>query len=556
MRALRGEQTPELGCPRPQEPRNLALLSNFRGWLTLPTRLFWSLLLVALLLPFPATAHVGSPDVFYDGMVGPYPARITIGMPGVVPGRAEISVRVRTDEPVKVSFLPLYTWTAVTNAPPPDPGLPVAGEKNLFSGELWLMEFGAYSIDVRIRGESGEGAVQLPVNAVATRQLPLPSFLGKLLLALGAILFLGGIAIVAAAARDSVLATGVSPGQVERRKGWIAAAITTLILVGALVGGKKWWSFEETDFRRHLREGAWPDLAAEARFEGSQRILRLTLGQKAYSQTYRLQLMPDHGKLLHVFLVREPGRDAFAHVHPVRKGGKTFELALPPLPEGDYKIFCDLTFEESGMSSTATNSLHIPPMPANASGGVSLSPDPDDSWATNAIAIAAAQTSSNVVFRLPGGQQVIWNSAQPIRVKQDAALQFELRDAAGQPLPLEPYMGMLSHVAVLRSDGAIFAHLHPSGNFSMAAQQMFQEKLQRETGGAGDPNGSMPAGMDHSRMSHAMHHGHGDGAPSRVSLPYEFPAPGEYRLWVQFKSQGEVFTGVFDASVLARARGS
>ena len=308
----------------------------------------WLLPALSLLNPFCATAHVGRPDVFYDGMVGPYPARITIRVPGVVPGRAEISVRVRTDEPVKVSFLPLYTWTAVSNAPPPDPGLPVPGEKNLFSGELWLMAFGAYSIDVRISGESGEGVVQLPVNSVATRQLPLPSFLGKLLLGLGAMLFLGGIAIVAAAARDSVLATGLSPGRPERRKGRLAAGVTALILVCALVGGKKWWSFEETDFRRHLREGAWPDLAAETRVEGSQRILRLTLGQKAYAANYRLQLMPDHGKLLHVFLVREPGRDAFAHAHPVRKGGKSFELALPPLPEGDYKIFCDLTFENPG----------------------------------------------------------------------------------------------------------------------------------------------------------------------------------------------------------------
>src|SRR5437762_1202687 len=130
-------------------------------WLRLPCvaekarpRLYLSsLVFCTVFFASAAAAHVGSPDVFYDGMVGPYPARITVRAPTVVPGRAEISVRVRTDEPVKVSFLPLYTWTPVTNAPPPDPGLPVAGEKNLFSGELWLMAFGAYSIDVRIGGE-------------------------------------------------------------------------------------------------------------------------------------------------------------------------------------------------------------------------------------------------------------------------------------------------------------------------------------------------------------------------------------------------------------------
>src|SRR5205807_9464662 len=81
-------------------------------------------LMAAVMLcgPSLAMAHVGSPDVFYDGLVGPYPARVTVRMPGVVPGRAEISVRVQTTEPVQVSFLPLYSRTVVTNAPAADIG--------------------------------------------------------------------------------------------------------------------------------------------------------------------------------------------------------------------------------------------------------------------------------------------------------------------------------------------------------------------------------------------------------------------------------------------------
>ena len=43
-------------------------------------------------------------------------------------------------------------------------------------------------------------------------------------------------------------------------------------------------------------------------------------------------------------------------------------------------------------------------------------------------------------------------------------------------------MGMTSHAAVLRSDGRVFAHLHPAGNFSMAAQMIFNAKLAKETG--------------------------------------------------------------------------
>jgi hypothetical protein len=91
----------------------------------------------------------------------------------------------------------------------------------------------------------------------------------------------------------------------------------------------------------------------------------LVLGQKtfaSYGPNSTLQLAPDHGKLLHLFLVGQPNHQAFAHIHPVRQTGTTFEVALPPLPEGDYEMFCDLTLA-SGLSSTATNSVHLPPIP-------------------------------------------------------------------------------------------------------------------------------------------------------------------------------------------------
>ena len=519
----------------------------------LPSRGRLLQVLLALVLTLAsAQAHLGSPDIFYDGLVGPYPARITIRLPGVVPGRAQITIRVQTPEPVSVSFLPLYAGTAVSNAPPADPAQLVPGETNLYSGELWLMSFGAYSIDVRIRGTAGEGAVQLPVNSVATRQLPLPSFLGKLLLLLGVILFLGGIGIIAGAARQSGLAPGIAAGSAERRRGLVAAAVTCVIFVAALAGGKKWWSFEETDFRRHLREGAWPDLSAEVLQEGPQNILRLTLGKKAFPPSYSIPLVPDHGKLLHLFVVREPRLDGFAHLHPMRKGGKTFEAVLPPLAPGTYKLFCDLTFEESGLSSTATNTINLrTALAENGREAASIAPDPDDSWAIYPAAAVPLTTNTDPVCRLADGLQVLWHSAGALRANQDAGLNFELRNADGKPVPLEPYMGMLCHAAVLRSDVAVFAHLHPSGNYSMAAQMMFTEKIQREASGgletpgppSVEPEGPSMAGhMDHNRPP--------ESGVSSVSLPYQFPAPGKYHLWLQFKTGGRVVTAVFAAVVL------
>lgn len=506
-----------------------------------------------------AQAHVGSPDVFYDGMVGPYPARITIRMPNVVPGRAEISVRVESRQPVEVSFLPLYSQTAVTNAPPPDFSRLVVGETNLYAGELWLMSFGAYSVEVRIKGNDGDGTVQIPVTSVAIRQLPLPSLLGKLLLLLAAILVIGGIGIAAAAGREATLAplqpgehtrprvsqpapSPAAPTARDRRNGYLAAAAASLIFIAALAGGKFWWNVEEKSFRRHLLAGAWPDLTTDVRVSGNQRILQLQVGKTFFQENNKFSLIPDHGKLMHLFLVREGTRDAFAHLHPIRKEGYTFEVALPPLPEGRYAIFCDLTFE-GGVSSTATNSILLSSISGSSDTSVpSLESDPDDSWARYA-GVVPGPTASTPTYRLPDGSQVTWKLQKPLRAKQDASLKFELADATGAPLPLEPYMGMLCHAAILRSDGSVFAHLHPAGNFSMAAQSFFETKLATETESA---QADSSPGVSPDPM---MHHHHAAAAISSVYLPYEFPEPGSYRIWVQFKINSRILTAVFDATV-------
>src|SRR4051812_44093984 len=109
------------------------------------------------LLGICAFGHLGSPDVFSEGKVGPYAARITIRMPAVVPGRAAIEVQSLASAPLEVSFLPLYARTAVKNAPPAEQAARVFGSPGLYRGELWLMSVGAYGIEVRIRGAQGEG---------------------------------------------------------------------------------------------------------------------------------------------------------------------------------------------------------------------------------------------------------------------------------------------------------------------------------------------------------------------------------------------------------------
>ena len=130
-----------------------------------------------------------------------------------------------------------------------------------------------------------------------------------------------------------------------------------------------------------------------------------------------------------------------------------------------------------------------------------------------------------------------WERTGALETKREAPLRFRVLKPDGSPAPLEPYVGMAGHAALRRADGGVFAHLHPVGTISMAAQEAF---LRRETN-SGKQDGKA--------QSTAAPTSHTVGLTESVSFPYEFPSAGRYRLWVQVKSEGRVLTGVFDAEV-------
>ena len=78
------------------------------------------------------------------------------------------------------------------------------------------------------------------------------------------------------------------------------------------------------------------------------------------------------------------------------------------------------------------------------------------------------------------GTVITWQRGEPLVAGVERLLIFTATNADGTPAALEPYMGMIGHVAVANAEGTVFAHLHPSGSIAMAALQKFA--------GAADPH--------------------------------------------------------------------
>src|SRR5438128_12410899 len=90
-------------------------------------------------------AHIGSPNVFFDGKAGEYLVRAVIRPPQVVPGLAEITVLVPGEPVQRVTVFPVFWNAGRDGAPPPDQAELVRGETNLYSAPHWLLRPGYYS---------------------------------------------------------------------------------------------------------------------------------------------------------------------------------------------------------------------------------------------------------------------------------------------------------------------------------------------------------------------------------------------------------------------------
>ena len=482
-----------------------------------------------------ASAHVGSPDTYFEGSAGPYRVRVIVRNPGVVPGLAQITVRLLA--PVspravqRVLVLPVF-WDPKTAAPPPpDVAERVPGDSTAYSAALWLMAGGSYSVQVTVEGDAGIGTALVPVMAVATRRLALAGPLGVALLGLGAFLLAGAVTIIGAAVRESGLEPGAEPDRRRTRRARVAMAGATLVLALALLGGRAWWNGVDAAYRTGLYQPL--HATATARSTGSGSVLRLAIDDTAWTDAKRqwTPLVPDHGHLMHLFLVRESSLDGFAHLHPLPLDSTTFEAALPPLAAGPYRVYADIV-HESGFAQTVVAAVDLGARPSTW-----RPTDPDDAWTPG-----NGKGETGNVSNLADGSAMVWERGDAaLVVDRDAPLRFAVRTADGKPAVLEPYMGMAGHAMIARDDGQVFVHLHPAGTISLAALETFVLRQPGDTvrGALGKRLRAMEAGMGEP----------GDVGSGVVSFPYAFPKPGSYRIWVQVKRAGRILTGAFGAEV-------
>jgi hypothetical protein len=467
----------------------------------------WLALLI--LWPLAAAAHIGSPNIFYEGAAGPYALQVVVRPPDVIPGRAEISVRSLDGNVDSISVLPARWNTGTEGAPSADPAKRVRGDTNLFSAELWLMDSGAYNILVHADGAAGRGTTVVPINSIAIARREMPRAFGAVLGTWAGVLVLALVCLVGSAVRESVLPPGEAP---TRKRIWIsrgAMAVGVIVIGAGLWGGRAWWNLVDRDYRNNRLYRA-DDLKAVVMTNASQLALKL---QRTIERGGGRSLVPEHGKLMHAFVVQQPALDAFAHLHPLRIDDQNFETTLPPLPAGDYKVYADIT-HSSGLTQTLVADVQLPGPAANAF----TAADEDDSWAT---ASSGSHSANQKTCVLPNGltmhQVAIGN----------ARMQFKVVDSRGEPATLEPYMTMQAHAVVHSRDASVFTHLHPFGTVSMTSQQLFAQR-ERDRGKPFEVVCGLPARAD------------------VIVFPYEFPKPGAYRVWVQVKINGQIVTACFD----------
>ena len=438
------------------------------------TRFLFSLCVLLLAGAASCRAHVGAQDVYVKASAGPYRLLVSVHPPAVVPGAAGVDVRTE-DGDVRVVSVSLPGGSPQT--------LQRFTTEQIFTGSVWVATGGNWRVVVHVRGAKGDAETTIPVPVISDTTRGLARFNRPQWWGLGLVLVVCVALIVGRRSRIAVL---------------VASVLIGIVFVVAL-------------FVALRRPAAMPPMQVAMIGDGR---LRLTLpGDMS-------DLVDDHDHPMHLFAVREPEMDVMLHLHPQETAPGQFEVTLPSMAPGEFRLFADVVHRDGSME-TFTAHAGLPVEAGRVLSG-------DDSVGvmpglSRAEVMAGPGTTS---IRLADGYSMTLDLPQELRARTGQLLRFSLTDPAGdQPADMQLYMGMQAHAAVIKTDGAVFAHVHPADAIPMALT------------GAASPGSGM-SGMSM------------DGQPANeVSIPFGFPSAGRYRVFLQMKHGGIVETGAFDLTV-------
>ena len=503
--------------------------------MTVGRRLAWLLVLVGIWLT--GSAHIGNTLVVQDGTAGPYGLRVLVRPPAVIPGLVDVVIRSTTPNaiPTQVTLQPALWRYGTKGAPAPESAVAVPGEPGTFQTQVWIMSSGSYALHIAATGAAGAGTFIVPYTSVATATLSMPDWLGWVLAALGAFLVFGLAAVVGAASREATLPVGASPDTPRRRRARFATAIAALITCTMVFGGWTWWNAVDRNYKRSLYR---PLQVATTVRRGSERTLTMRITDSTWRVlkpgeplrgSFSSPLMPDHGKMMHMFLIAAGAQGPVAHLHPVRTDDRTFVTPLHGLPPGTYWMFADVV-HESGYTRTFVDTVNV------ATGDARPNVDGDDAFALTPPTVTTSSATLS-----DGAHFAIALEGTPT-VGTDVVIHAQLTNADGTPATVLPWLGMAGHAMLVRTDGTVFMHLHPFGTSSMAAQDRLVRREAGDTAmhGAQQP---MDAAMDMTAM-------HATPIPGDVRFPVAFPSAGTYRIFVQLRrTTGTIETAALDVTV-------
>lgn len=480
------------------------------------------------------SADIGHLNYIYEGQAFDNPVRVIIKTPGVVPGLADIIVKSFDQEIDQILVTPIV-WKESNNwnpsgqgpqvAPPPDIMIPIKGEQNTYQAELWLMDFGAYNIQVEFFDNGKSEIINIPVNSIANQIIPMTQTTSIILFLLMLLLIAGLSNIITIGYRESTLNSISDLDNLRIKKSYVVQFFSLILICFVLYFGNNWWAVTEQAFMKNLFQPIENQVNLVK--NNQQTILQIKITDEAWIDGRIADFIPDHGKIMHLYLVNE-NYQQLCHLHPKRNSNDNslFEVAIPPIEYGKYYIFIDVTLE-SGSNQTLKNIIeYYPENILNQNKQYFLEIDGDDSF---------IKENPSYYFK--------WiNSSENYYTSNEINLNFQMLDMNNNPVILEPYIQMGGHGAIIDSTGNVFIHIHPIGTISMASQELYDKEYDLQKSGIcyfGLPDTTIKNYTKDSFIN------------SFLSFPpIIIDKTGKYFMWIQGKSNNEIITEKFEFNIM------